>query len=276
MNKTNQHRPLAKAKKRAIIFSVIYAAIMIPLLVSTFHISPIDKSVTQFCYDEVSVFSSQECISIDNQCASIQKKCNINVLVLTCNRTSSGYASKNGETFIAEHGEYTLDTNFVIIIINSYEYADSRYDFHFDIYTFGDSAKKISDREIEKILYSDAGDEILEGHDVAGAAIKMVGYLGTAYAGIYSRAWLGVTIASMAIGSFVSMIVVLVIRSKYLKRKIEPNYSFQNNATLKMRVANDSYSHNSVTSVIIATSNGGGGGHFSSGGGGGGGHRGGR
>ena len=156
-------------------------------------------------------------------------------------------------------------------------------DFHFDLYTYGASAKRITNTEINKIIYSDAGDRILEGKSyVANAVCDMSVLLGDAYSHIYYSGHWWFAVIALIVSLIIAGFVYKKIQNSYKKDRKNINYSLSNNSRLNLTLKKDDFIYSDTTYTIIETSSYSGGSSSSSsssgssGGGGGSGHRGGR
>lgn len=296
--KPNSATVSKKKNKKAgiIIFSVIYILIFLIILIPNIsNKGYTDKSVDAFVFDDFEVFSDSQESQINTNCKRVQQKYGVNVYISTCERksyfsSSSGYyynydyssnyyATQIGTDFIWQHN-FNYSDNLVIIILNCQKFNESeRYDYHFDVYTFGSAASAISDSEVDKIIWSSAGDDIISSNSeqATSGLISMTTDLGKAYAGILSYRWGIIILVTAIIGALIALGVTKGIKRSYSKKRDNESYSFSANTNLNLTVREDIFSHKNVTYVHIdrGSSSGGGGGH-SSGGGGGGGHRGGR
>ena len=275
-------KKMGKKGRRAtlIVVLAIYLIVLVALVIFQANRKSIDESVETFCYDDFDVFTSEQEAELNENCKYVQDKYGINVYISTCERVY-GTATQWGTDFIYEHN-MDYDENMVVIILNCQKINDLPYNYHFDIYTYGHAAKKITDSEINKLVWSSAGDDIVSTTD-SSTETRVNGLKqltidsGVAYAWIYSDRWLIVIIITLVIGLIISLITVKSIKSSYSKKRDNNSFSYSANSNLNLTVKEDVYSHKYVTSVrISSSSSGGGGGGHSSGGGGGGGHRGGR
>lgn len=241
-----------------------------------------DKDRTQFCYDYKGIFTDIQITSINNKCISAQDKYDLSIFVVTCGRSISGRAEMYGRDFIREIS-LSVDDDCAVIIINATDYNQN---YHFDIYTFGTAENKISEKEIDKIIWSESGDLILTDNSnyATQGACELVDLVGFSYSWLLPKtSWKNICIGSCAISAIIALIVVISIRKSYTRKRKNQTYSIANNSKLALNVKTDNYLRSTTTSVRIRTndgpSSGGGisfGGRSFGGGGGGAGHRGGR
>lgn len=260
------------------IFLFLVGLISLSCLICVFaYTKPLDRQEDVFVYDDMELFSDSQELQINVICSKIQEKNKLLVYVSTCQRIN-GSAQQWGDDFCRQHNLSNSET-FVVIIINATDYNRN---YHFDIYTYGDSERKISDKEIENILYSEGGDLILTSsstNTVLGLE-EIINKLGSAYSWILPNSnWILICALSLLIALLIAFIVIQIVKKSYSKHRLTENYNFATNTKLRLEVKEDNFVNSVVTSVVIAggTSGSGnlGGGHYS-GGGGGGGHRGGR
>ena len=270
---------------RIILFSVAFSLIAIWVFILAFSKS-IKNPETNFVYDKKELFSDSQEMLINTTSQNVQRKYKVKVYVSTCSR-SYGSALQVGTGFLREHN-FSSEDNIVVIIINATDYESN---YHFDIYTYGDSARKISgdweSGELHKILYCEGGDLVLTSNsdNATRGVIEMIEKTGMAYAWILAdMSWWIICGVSLAIGCLVAFLIVKAIKKSYSKNRKSENYEFTSNTNLNLRIKQDTFIRKSVSSVRIERSHSSGGGSsgrsFSgggrSGGGGGGGHRGGR
>lgn len=277
------------------IFAVFFAFMMF-----YFYLGGTKTDINKYCYDYKEIFTEEQEKSIQETCAEIHKKKDVAVIVVTCDRKSSS-AGYNGVEFCEKEGLDATD-NFVVIIINAQVKNEEQKiyfnEYHFDIYTFGDSAWQISDNEINKILYSEGGDKILKDNpkDAFEGVTSLAKLSGEAYTGILPNhvSWFVIMGIAAGVGLLVATICTVCIKKSYSRKRENSNYSIKSNTNLSMVGKQDRYLRSHTTSVIISSSSSNGGysggrsGGFSGGGrsggfggggrsgGGGGGHRGGR
>ena len=260
-----------------VILGIIYALVLGGICIKNYGKPVAQLSVETFCFDEKSAFLTSQVDSINERCKQVQSNYGVDVYVLTCNREGGSFgavASKIGEDFLAEHGFATSD-NLIVLIINMNSIGSENYNYHFDIYTYGECYNKITNKEINKLLYSTAGDNILVGGDKAyEGVLEMVTNLGKAYKFIYTNSVTALLVISLIISLITSLIIISVIKGKYKKERQVNNFAFDSNSKLDLQLSTDTYLRHTVTFVHINRDSGSGG--FSSGGGGGSGHRGGR
>lgn len=232
-----------------------------------------DKGRAQFVYDGKDIFDEAQEAQIGEACQAATKKYNVTFLVATCNRTGTK-ADQNGEQFLAANGLSEAD-DYIILILNA---KGQNEDYHFDIYTFGNAYRRLSDEEIEDAVWSTYADRILTSDSAtAVSGIEgMLPMLGSSYDGI--PLWLNVVLG-IGIGLAVALGIVIAIAHSYSRKRKNETYPLDKYCNLTLKDREDTYMR-STTTVVVIRSDSGGGGHsgsgFSSGGGGGGGHRGGR
>ena len=228
-----------------------------------------DKSRTTYCYDYKGIFNDYQTEQINEACQKATKKYNVTFLVATTGRTGKT-ADLVGDGFLSREGLSDED-DYVVIIINA---KGLNEDYHFDIYTYGRAARRISDDEIDTTLYSIYGDYILS--DNSGTAADGVVGLIDKLDGI--PLW-GNIVIGLIIGLVVAGIVAGGISKGYGRKRKNETYPLDKYCKLSLREHEDKFSRSVTTVTIINNNSGGGsrgGGGHSSGGGFGGGHRGGR
>ena len=287
-----KRKPNKKRVARVVIFSIIFVIIFgwatfLAISPSTNKkLTKIDKTykdIVDFCYDDFDLFSDEQESMINHYCKTAQKKYKVTILVSTCSRVG-GNATQIGTQFLSKNN-FSSKENIFVLIINA---TNFNRNYHFDIYTYGSAANKISgdykSGEVKKIIWCEGADKILTSNSETATqgVIDMTKTIGKAYAWILNDiSWFIICGVSLVIGLIVAIIVINVIKKKYSKHREVSNYEFRTNTKLDLKVKQDVFLRKSVSSVIIATSSSsGGGGSFRgsgrSGGGGGGGHRGGR
>lgn len=233
-----------------------------------------DKNRTQYCYDYKGLFSQAQLDDINEACRANSKKYMVTFLVATTNRTGSK-ADMWGEDFLAQEGLSDKD-DYILIIINA---RDVGVDYHFDIYTYGNAARRLSDREIENAVWSIYADRILTSDSASAASgvVEMLPMLGKSYDGI--ALWFNI-VFGLALGLAISGIVIACIKRHYSRKRKNETYPLDKYCRMNLTGHEDKFMHTYTSVVVINTNSGGGhgGGHSGGfgGGGGGGGHRGGR
>jgi len=280
-------------------------AIFFGLMIVYFYVGGTKTKISNYCYDYKGLFNEEQIADINQTCSKIHTKKDVAVIVVTCDRKNST-AEYNGVEFCERENLDPTD-NFVVIIINAQtknnEELIFRDEYHFDIYTFGDSAWQISDNEINKILYSEGGDKILYSNpiDAYEGVTSLAKLTGTAYTGIMPSklSWPVIVGIAAGVGLIVAIIVTVCIKKSYSRKRENQTFSISSNTNLNLIGRQDRYVNSHTTSVVIRSSSsgysggsrsggrsGGFGGGFGGGrsggfgggrsGGGGGGHRGGR
>lgn len=229
-----------------------------------------DKTRTQYLFDDKGLFDSTQKDTINTACAEATERYNVPIYVATCDRTSSGKAVKWGEDVMNEKG---LEGDTIIIIINATGLNDN---YHFDVYTYGYAATRVKDGEVEEILYSSAGDDILKSNSAiaTNALVDMVDLCGQAYKGRLAGSYLGYIVVMLILITVITVAITLYVKKQYSRQRKNDIYPLDKYCTLNLKDHSDDFVNSVTTYVVIQTSSGGGG--HSSGGGGGGGHRGGR
>ena len=297
--KPKSDKPKKSGAFKFLIFAAVFYVIFAVVVIFAFRTEGSkDLDRVQFCYDYWDVFSDEQETDLNTYCKKIQKKTGLTIFVSTCERKERDlddrfyyedsyryYADMTGDEFRHEH-DLTFNDNCAVIIINTRKNGQACYDYHFDIYTYGEAYDKISDGEIEAILFSEGGDLILTStSENAVEGVKgCVKLTGVAYKWLIPGVgWMPVSIGAIVISAIISLIVIVSIRKSYTRERKNQTFSFASNSKLNLSVKNDNYIRSTTTYTRIHTSSGGSGRGFSggfsggrSGGGGGGGHRGGR
>lgn len=272
---------IPKSKKVFITLGIIYFTFMAIIFISCnigHSSNEYIENYSNYCIDYENFFTQSEIDKINDNCKKIAKKKKIAIFVSTTSRNYN-LAEMNGIDFCRENQISSTET-IVVVILNKNNRENST--FHFDIYTYGKADSKITNNEIDAILYSEAGDVIVSstsGSEIVESINKVVKDCGTAFSFILPKSgWLLPCIISMIISVIVSITVVSSIKKSYSRKRENQTYSFSSNSKLELLDKSDKYIRQITTSVIISDNSSGhhGGGGHSSGGGGGGGHRGGR
>ncbi len=286
----NRVKTSMSKKAKLIILSIVGVLFLLTvgiILISNYGGKVAFANVQNYCFDDeaVNVFTAEQELQINQKCKQVQDKYGVDVYVATCRRIGAS-ATLRGTDFLSEHG-FNESDNLIVLIINArlttyqilgepHEYIS---EYHFDLYAYGKCRGKITQSEVKKILYSNAGDNILEGGNLTyEGTTEMVGLLGKAYHFIYNESWKTILIVGAVVAFVGSLITILVISGKYKKERYVSNYDFNANSKLNLEHSSDVFTHKSVTYVRINTDNGSGGLSIGggSGGGGGSGHLGGR
>lgn len=279
-NKQNKKKSTTPASKITfIVLGVIYAIAVICLIIYFNSAKSPDYLLNNnsYTYDYENFFGDDEVKSINETCSKIAKKNKLAIFVSTTKRNYS-WAEINGDQF-RKLNNLSQDETFVVIILN--KSTDSNATYHFDIYTYGKAYSRITENEIDAILYSSAGDNILSSNQtevldgIKGVAEKC----GTAFSFVLPKSsWLVPCIIALILSILIAFFVNKGIKKSYSRKRANQTYSLSSNSKLNLKEQSDIYVTSTITSVVIrddnhSRSSGGG---FSSGGGSGGGHRGGR
>jgi len=248
-----------------------FATLLLAILLSTLVLGLFacaEKGRTDYVYDDKDLFSAQQEQTLGEACRQASQKYGVTFLVATCNRTG-GSADLNRDQLFAREG-IDADKDYIVIIINFSGYTDN---YHFSIYTSGRANRRLSDSEIDDVVYSDAADRIVLTNDseIASIAIQdMMVMLGKKYDGI--ALWLNVVIG-IALGLGIAAFVAMHIAKSYSRKRKNDTYPLEKYCQMNLKDHEDTYLRSATTVVVRSDSSGsggsGGGGHISGGGGGG-------
>ena len=280
MSKTKTKKIKTPASKISfIVFGIFYIITMVILIACTVGGSSQSEYLNNanYVYDYENYFTESEQTKINNTCKSVASKSKLAVFVATTKRDYS-IAEMNGEEFCYKNNFSVYDT-FVVLILNKDNAVNSSY--HFDIYTFGKAESKITEHEIDAILYSKYGNEII-GTDkslVVDGINGTVQKCAVAFSFILPKtSWVAPCIVALILSALIAFLVNLGVKKSYSRKRANQTYSLRDNGKLNLTNQTDQYVTSTITSVVIRddSSSGSHGGGHSSGGGGGMGHRGGR
>lgn len=247
---------------------IILSLIALLLIASSMVIS-VSAADNKYVYDdeEKNLFTEEQRNELERMAAELASKSDAEFYIVTVNE--SYY---EGEWFLEKIGIST-DNNIVLIVINSYEETELCY----DIYTYGDAWSKITDTEIDRIVYHKEIYDNLKANKAYEGSVAYFKYAGIAYNGHLAAPVSKIIIISLVVGVIVAFIVCLSIYISYKTKQKSVKYPLNRYASLELSEQRDAFLGKSVTRTRIQSSSGGGGSRSSggSGRGGGGGHRGG-
>ena len=255
---------------------------LIPLLILSILLAvvlaacvPSEPTLSTYVVDHTSVWTEAQEETLTQACVQAELTYGIPVIVATSPR-SGGEALYWGEDILHQLDVSESDTVAVIVLNEAYGFV------HFDVYTYGFATARISDEEIDEILYSHYGDALAGSSAISHAVSSVCGLveeIGKAYQGRTAGPSIWVIIGVSALIALIIVIVIGVkLKRSYSRRRTNVTYPLEHYCTLDLKEREDRYTNSITTYVVISDggSSGGGSGGSRGGGGGGGGHRGGR
>ena len=252
---------------RKIILSLIAILLIASSMALSISATATDK---KYVYDNEGLFTDAQYNELERMAAELASSGNAEFYLVTVNQ--SYY---EGEWFCENHG-ISMQNNVVLLVVNSYEVTELCY----DIYTYGDAWSKITDTEIDRIVYHKEIYDNLKANKAYEGSAAYFKYAGIAYNGHLAAPVSKIIIISLIVGAVVALIVCISIYISYKTKQKSVKYPLNRYASLELSEQRDAFVGKSVTRTRIQSSSGGGGrgGSRSGGGsgrGGGGGHRGG-
>lgn len=230
-------------------------------------------SETAFVEDAAKFFSAEETLQLEQ--ALLQASADTDgacAFYLATHKMSTFYSPRYyGEDFLKKH-QLSPKDDIVLLIITLDEGV-----FYYDMYTYGNAASRLSDKEVNYILdHNSVYNDIKQGDLLSGstafftlAARGYNGRVGTSYAIIAT--------VSICIAALIGIACCAGVYASYTKRQKSVDYPLEHFAKMELTENSDVFVGSFVTKRVIQSNNGGGhGGHGGGGHGGGGGHRGGR
>ena len=215
---------------------------------------------SQSVYDWSGLLSVSEEAKVEEMAKRISDSTGVDIYIVTLNEVYY-----EGEEFLWRNGMDDED-NIILLIINSYESP-----VVYDIYTYGDSYYKITDTEIDRLVYhDDVYDNLKSGRFLEGS-LAFFKYADVANFGHLAMPLLSILLISVIVGAVVATIVCICVIVKYKTKLKSASYPIDKYAKLVLRTKEDIFLGSSVSRVRVSSSSSSGG----RSGGGGGGHRGG-
>ena len=241
---------------------LIIAVIMIAVSLSVPAFAEADKYV----YDHASLFNTDQYAELEEKAKDLSKSYDAEFYLVTVH-----IYRYTGEDFCNENG-IDMDTdNAIIMIINA---SDPR-ELYYDIYTYGDAYDKISDAEIDRIVYHDEVYGNLKSNVAFDGAMAYFTYSSKAYGGHLAAPVSQIIGISIAVAAVIALITCISVYASYKTKQKSVKYPLDRYAKLSLSEERDIFVGKNVTRTRIQSSSGGGGGKGGSGHGGGRGHRGG-
>lgn len=173
-----------------------------------------------------------------------------------------------GEDYLAAKG-LSIDDDLVLMIVTV------RWDeINYNLYTFGDAAFKINEKEVNYILDDGNVYNNIKCGEIADGLCAYASLASEAYCGRLGVSWVLILIGSLIIGAIAGWICVKSIAEGYKRKNPSQSYPLDRFAKLELTKERDREIGKFVTTTII--SSGGRGGYSGGRSGGGAGHRGGR
>ena len=221
-------------------------------------------------YDDGHLLTDQEKENLRRVTGHVSSQTNCLFFVATHRIASVFGDEKWGEDFLYEKG-FSQGQDIVLLIVT----MDSRGDYYYDFYTYGDATDAITDREVDYILdHESVYDNIKSGNLEEGIASCMSLALQARIGVIEGTGipWGTVTVVSLVIACVIAAVSCFGVYKAYTAKKKSVDYPLEHFAKLELVHSNDIFKGSFVTKRVIQSSSSGGGG----GRGGGSGHRGGR
>ena len=271
----NKKKKLSKLEISAIV--ILVANVLAWLILAGVHLIPNcygprtnTNNVEQLCFDDFHLFTEADAIRINTACKNVQKKYGVNVYVATCERINKYGEGEDkakiwGVDFLEAHGLSQNDDLLLIILNasssnvlydtseNSYSY-NGRKSYHFDLYYYGICSQKVSKLEVQTILYSKAGDDILKGDSTSADGVcSMVKKYAFAYKFVYPSVVIvgfAMTGAIIGLGALVALFIFTLRKCKEVYGHIgdEFNSEILCDHNLRLKVKTDTYSHSTTDS----------------------------
>ena len=239
-----------------------FAAILILVLVcSTFSLTA--SAGSEFVHDNSNVLTNSQEEELNAIANELFSKTQAKFYVVTV-----GAMYYEGENFLYSNGLNEYE-DIVLLVINTYELPT----IYYDIYTYGDAYNKITDAEIDRLVYNDQVYDNLKGGEIFEGAKAYLALGETAYSGHLRAKTSTIIITSVIIALIAASIAVIAVVISYKTKKKSANYPLDKYAKLDLTEKKDIFMGSSVSRVRIQSNSGGRSG--GSGRGGGGGHRGG-
>ena len=219
----------------------------------------------KYVYDNESLFTPEQYKALNDMAKELSKSGDVSFYLVTVN-----YSYYEGEWFCRDNGISTSD-NVVLLVINTYEITELCY----DIYTYGDAWHKISDTEINRIVYHKEIYDNLKANAAYEGSVAYFKYAGKAYNGHLSAPISKIIAVSLIIGAACAFISCLFVFISYKTKQKSTKYPLNRYADLSLTEHHDMFLGKSVTRTRVQSSSSGGRSGGGSGRGGGGGHRGG-
>ena len=247
------------------IVALLIASVVLMLALSALVGATIEVG-EKYVYDEQLLFTSEQYEALNNMAKELSKNGDVSFYLTTVN--ASYY---EGEWFCRNNHISTSD-NVVLLVINTYDVTELCY----DIYTYGDAMYKISDTEIDRIVYHKEIYDNLKANRAYEGSVAYFKYAAKAYNGHLPAPFSRIISVSLIIGTAVAFMSCLFVFIAYKTKQKSTKYPLDRYASLSLTEQHDVFIGKNVTRTRVQSSSGGGsrsGG--GSGRGGGGGHRGG-
>lgn len=174
-----------------------------------------------------------------------------------------------GEDYLAAKG-LSVDDDLVLMVVTV-----RRNEINYNLYTFGDAAFKINEKEVNYILDDREVYDNIKTGEIADGLCAYASLAREAYCGRLGVSWVLILLGSLIIGAIASWICVKSIAQSYKRKNPSQSYPLDRFAKLELTKESERVIGKFVTTTIIS-SGGGRGGHGGGRSGGGAGHRGGR
>ena len=246
---------------------IIFSLTILLITSFAFHISASTYPKSEFIYDNAGIFTADEINKLNQKANEMfaQGQGKVEFYITTVK-----LPYYEGETFCISHGLST-NSNIVLLVINAFS-ADELY---YDIYTYGDAWNKISDTEIDRIIYNDQVYGNLKSNIAFGGAMAYLELTEIAYFRHLAASPLKIVIISTCISTVIAFVVCACVYYSYKKKQKSTNYPLDRFAKLNLTESQDIFLGHHISKTKIQSSSSSSGGRGGSGRGGGGGHRGG-
>lgn len=210
--------------------------------------------------DKAGVFTASEVKRINDAAEKAFSKLGTDIYIVTAPTTSYW-----GDHFRAD---FNISSDCIILIISD------NYAKNYNMYTYGNANRKISDSEFNKIVDASSVYNNIKSGKYADGAVAFI----ELSAKEYKTDWAAVITLGIVIGGITAIVVWFSVFFYYKRKMHSEKYPLSRYAQLDLKVKTDTFAGSFITTRVINHNTGGRGssGGFRGGGGGGGGHRGGR
>lgn len=252
----------------------LFSILLLLLTLSTLPMTAFadDARDTAILEDTANFFSAEEELQLEQvllqAAASTDGAC---TFCLATHELPTSFSPRyEGEDFLKKHGLSNRD-NLVILIITL---DDGVY--YYDLYTYGDAAGKLSDKEVNYILDRNSVYKSIKSGDLLNGSTAFFSLAARGYNGRVGTSYAVIAAVSLGISALIGIACCAGVYVSYSKRKKSVDYPLENFAKMELTETDDVFVGSFVTRRVIQSENGGHGGGHGSNHGGGDGHRGGR
>lgn len=218
----------------------------------------------EYVFDDADIFTESEIENIEDAISEITN----DQIAYVIGTTDRHYYDREqlADAFCDKHG-ISQHRNLVLLIIDMSDPSE----VHYDMYTYGNAWDKISDAEVDRIIYNDNVYDDLKTGEFLSGTLSFLELSGKAYDGHLSMNVGTVALIAVISGVIAASITCACVIVKYKTKLKSASYPIDKYAKLDLRDKRDIFLGSSISKVRVQSSSGG----SRGGGGGGGGHRGG-